>query len=175
MTRGASLLVAFSIGTIVALGAPAAKGQCPRPTSSDTTPMASVFVAELLHRRLYTEFIYIGSPPAERPMVELTLRVLYGWNERPRILPDDNASDTLRIRIQPEQDLGLPAGARVVAFMKRVYLTEIILSPPDTPTARTRVGSGMLVLAANGLCAPDSARAELNRLGTPQWRRAGPR
>ena len=175
ITRCLPLSIGALIGAAVALGPAKVEGQCLRLTSADTTPMASVFVAELLERHPYTESVGgIGPSPVEWPMVELSLRVLYGWNERPRILPHDPDSDTLSIRIRPEEDPGLPIGTQIVAFMTRVYMEEVILNPPQPPTPPRRVGPGMLVPAARGLCALDGARAELRTLGSPHWRRGGP-
>jgi hypothetical protein len=165
-----------TIGVITAatgISSVGAQGQCLR-LSSDSTPIASIFVAELLQRRPYKESISFGQSQSQWPMVELALKVSYGWKERPRIVPSDPDSDTLRIRIRPDQDPELPVGALLVAFMTRVYMQEIILRPPDPPTPPRPVGLGWLVPAAGGLCALEGVRAELASLGTPHWQRSSP-
>ncbi len=163
LSRLVSIAIAFTPAAL--------RGQCQDPANLDSGIVASAFVAQLVQRRPYEEVIGgMGLAEARWPMVELTLRPLYGWKERPSISPNALASHQLRINVRPQEDPGFAIGTQVLVIMKRVYLTAIRVGDSVRGAQPTRRGSGMLVLASCGLRALDSVKATLRALGDPQWR-----
>jgi len=164
-----------ALSRVVSIGivfTPAAlRGQCQDPANLDSGTVASAFVAQLGDRRPYQEVIGgIGKTEDRWPMVELTLRPLYGWRERPSMFPDAHASHQVRINLRPQDDPGFPIGTQVLVLMKRVYLAAIRVGDSVRGGEPIRKGSGMLVLASCGLRTLDSVKATLRALGDPQWR-----
>ncbi len=164
-----------ALSRVVSIGivfTPAAlRGQCQDPANLDSGTVASAFVAQLGDRRPYQEVIGgIGKTEDRWPMVELTLRPLYGWRERPSMFPDPHASHQVRINVRPQEDPGFPIGTQVLVLMKRAYLEAIRVGDSVRGAQPIRRGSGMLVLASCGLRTLDSVKATLRALGDPQWR-----
>jgi hypothetical protein len=138
-------------------------------TSLDTARFASAFVAQLVERRPYTEMIggLAQAPDVQWPMVELRLRILHGWKERPSPYPGDSITDPLRIKVSPQEDPGFDIGTEVLVLMQRVYSVLIRLSDP-TRTA-TRLEPGFLRLAPCGLVRLANIEGPVRALGQPAW------
>jgi hypothetical protein len=150
------------------------RSQCQNQANLDSATAASVFVAQLVQRRPFIEVFSFDDTRGSRPLVELRLRLFYGWKERPSPRPGDSATDPLGIVIAPPEDPGFAVGTQVLVLMQRVYGAVIRMGDSTQTGQPTRLEPGWLMLAPCGLRVLDNEERLLHTFGEPQWRVANP-
>ena len=140
--------------------------RCALASPPDSSAFASAFVAEVLDTRRDWQSGTVGSSSYRLPLVQVSLRVLYGWRRTPLVDEENQGSGTLTLRMWPENDPQVSAAERVLVYMRPLLLQE--RRARDSTYLRL-IDTGGLEILPCGLKLITDAVADLKVLGQPDW------
>jgi len=154
----------------ITLVPPDARAQPCRPPTPATAAAASILVADLVRTERYTERgLRVDRHQSTWPMVRLFFKVLHGWKRNPFLFEAWHEGDTLIFNVTPEQDPRLPAGGRVLVYLRSSF-NGATRQARDTAITTVQDTGFLELFPCNSVRRVEEAKSELQLLGEPQWR-----